>query len=104
MTFEKQLSEATGERFWEEEEEIIEMDIPETPVMISKQGEVVCIEKSRDEPTVGFVGKKRIGKTLSLHGLCDRTFFIIKTPQFLSQMIPQMKHLLGVNQIELRTK
>lgn len=51
------------------------VDIPEIPVMICEDGRLVCIEKSHDEPTIGWVGIKRIGKTWGKHGFLDRVYW-----------------------------
>lgn len=50
------------------------------PFMISDQAEIVCLPKSKDPPTVGFLGQKRTGKTLMLAGLRDRKFFYQSEP------------------------
>jgi hypothetical protein len=54
---------------------LTEMKIPEIPVMISKQGELVCIPNSKDEITAAWVGRKRTGKSFSMHGVVDRAYW-----------------------------
>lgn len=49
--------------------------IPEIPVMISAQGEVVCIENAKDEPVIGIVGGRGSGKTLFAHSIIDHAYW-----------------------------
>lgn len=50
------------------------------PFMVSDQGELVCLPKTRDPPTLGCLGSKRTGKTLTLAGLRDRIYLYRNEP------------------------
>lgn len=45
-----------------------------TPVMVSTQGEIVCIEESKDAPTIGVPGVKGSGKSVFSAGLIGRFY------------------------------
>lgn len=53
-----------------DKEEII--PIEEIPILITADGKLVCIQRMKDNPTIGILGKKGRGKTLLMHGLVDR--------------------------------
>ena len=42
--------------------------------MISNEGQIVCIPKEKDSPTIGIIGARRTGKSLILHGFVDRIY------------------------------
>jgi len=47
------------------------LDIPEIPVMITSTGDLICIPKENDPPTIACVGRRGEGKSFLLHRLLD---------------------------------
>lgn len=56
-------------------EEFKALFIEEIAVMIDDQGQLICLPKSRDEPTIGIVGQKGKGKSWLLHRLADLAYW-----------------------------
>ena len=50
---------------------------------VSDAGELICIPRTSDPQTVGFLGKKRMGKTLSMNGVCGRSYCTYKEDIFI---------------------
>src|SRR3990167_5325610 len=44
------------------------------PVMVSEQGEIVCIERKHDTHDIAIVGARRTGKSLMAWGMLDRIY------------------------------
>ncbi len=51
----------------------IALDIPEIPVLVTEAGDLICIPKEEDPPTIGCLGKRGEGKSLLLHRILDLT-------------------------------
>jgi hypothetical protein len=49
--------------------------IPEIPIMISAQGEVVCLEETKDQPVIGIVGGRGSGKTLIANSIIYHVYW-----------------------------
>lgn len=56
-------------------EELPKIPIDEIAMMIDEKGQIICLPKSRDEPTIGIVGQKGKGKSLCLHRLADMAYW-----------------------------
>lgn len=54
---------------YQEQEEV--MQIPEIPIIVTDDGRIVCLPKTKDNPTIGIFGKKGKGKTFILHRFAD---------------------------------
>lgn len=49
--------------------------IPEIGLIMTYDGKLVCLPQSKDNPTIGILGKKGMGKTMLLHGIADRVYW-----------------------------
>lgn len=76
----QQLKRMILSRYMDLEETPDIINIPEVPVMISAQGEVVCLENSRDEPVICIAGARGAGKTMLAHSIIDHAYW--KKPNF----------------------
>lgn len=48
------------------------VDVPELPIMVTDNFELICIENLRDEPVIGIVGGRSMGKSWALNSLVGR--------------------------------
>lgn len=55
----------------------------ELPVMVSDQGELVCIEQNLDAKNIGVVGQKRTGKSTLSHAIIDRLYWYQRKKVFI---------------------
>lgn len=67
------------------------------PFMVSDAGELVCVPRTTDPPTMAFLGAKGGGKTLAMKGVCDRSYctYTKDSFMFLNDYMNESPHWLG---------
>jgi len=65
-----------AEGFLEEEEKYKEMEIDDIPIIISEDGWVICIPRSKETRNIIACGKKGTGKSLAIHRLAEEIYWL----------------------------
>jgi hypothetical protein len=58
--------------YWNSGNDLEKIKIKHLPVMICGDGTLICIDTSKDQPTMGAAGQRRKGKSYFMHSVADR--------------------------------